>query len=162
MARSHFTSGSQRFSCSGVGDLEASGVVRLLPKRERRVAVRLVRPVRVEPDAPGPAKDADVEVEDPAWVAAREEDHEAGDERQDRHRDPEQRERDVVRDREEPFDEPEPSAHAGLELAVTPTGYTVGAAREAAAAAVPVAGTLVDPAAVSGAAAAAAVAGAAA
>ena len=59
---------------------------------------------------------ADVEVEDGARVAPREEDREERDHRQHEEREPEEREHDVVRDREQPLHEPEPAADAAVEL----------------------------------------------
>ncbi len=96
----------------GVLDVESRRVVGHVVERERRIAVRAERAVGVERDAPRPAEHSDVEVEDPARVAARDEDREERDDREHEEREPQEREHDVVRDREEPLHEPEPAADA--------------------------------------------------
>ena len=88
----------------------ARRVVGHVVERERRVAVGAERAVGVEGDPPRPAQHADVEVEDASRVAAGEEDREERDDRQHEKAQPEEDEHDVVRDREEPLDEPEPAA----------------------------------------------------
>ena len=62
-----------------VRDVEPRRVVRHVVERERRVAIGAERGVRVEGDPPRPAQHAEVEVEDAARVAAREEDREERD-----------------------------------------------------------------------------------
>ena len=99
-----------------VGDLQRGRVVGRGIQREGRVAVGAERPVGVEADPPGPAQYADVEVEDPPWVAAREEDGEESDDGEDPERDPQEEEDDVVRDRQQPLDEPEPAAELGVQV----------------------------------------------
>ena len=106
----------------GVRDLESRRVVRHVVEREGRVAIRAQRCVRVEGDPPRPAHDPDVEVEDRARVAPREEDREERDHGQHEERQPEEREHDVVRDRERPLHEPEPAADVGVELAFQADG----------------------------------------
>ena len=97
--------------------MERGGIVGLLVQREGRIAVGPERPVGVEEDAPGPAQDAEVEVEDPARVAAGEEDREERDHGQDEHDAPEDEQHEVVRDHEEPLDQPEPAPDPRVELA---------------------------------------------
>src|SRR5205823_12767655 len=86
-------------------------------EREGRVLVGAECAVAVEADAPGPAKDADVEVEQTPWVAAGEEDREEGDHADYCEADPEEQEHDAVGDREQPLDQPEPAAEPRRELA---------------------------------------------
>ena len=83
----------------GVLDLEPRRVVGHVLERERRVLVGAERAVAVEADAPRPAQDADVELEQPPRVAAGEEDREERDHAHDGERDPEEEEHDEVRDR---------------------------------------------------------------
>src|SRR5581483_5582573 len=93
------------------------GVVGLLAEREGRVALGRERAVPVEGHAPRPAEDAEVEAEDPARVAAGEEqDEERGDRREDE-RDPEEGEDDEVRDQQRPLHEPEPARVRRVEAA---------------------------------------------
>ena len=94
----------------GVLDLEPGGVVGHVLEREGRVLVGAECAVGVEADAPRPAEDADVEVEQPFWVAAGEEDREERDHADDSERDPEEEEHDEVRDEQQPFDQPQPTA----------------------------------------------------
>ena len=101
----------------GVVDLESCGVGRVVGEREGRVRVGSERAVGVEADAPRPAEDADVEVEDPSRVTAREEDRESGDDGRQHEADPEDDEDDEVRDREQPLEEPLPAAQRLVELA---------------------------------------------
>src|SRR5439155_21626637 len=101
----------------GMLDVERGGIVGGR-ERERRVAVGAVGMEGVEADAPPPPYDADVEVEESLRVASGEEDREEGDHGDDEERDREEDEDDVVRDGEQPLDEPEPSAHGGIELAL--------------------------------------------
>src|SRR5581483_12486554 len=63
-------------------------------------------------DAPRPAEDAEVEVEDPARIPAGEEQHEEHPDREYEEREPEEQQHDVVRDQEQPLDEPEPPRRA--------------------------------------------------
>ena len=100
-----------------IGQLERRRVVLRLAERERRVTVGAKRAVRVEGHPPRPAQHAHVEVEDPSRVAAGEEDREECDDRQNQEGEPEEEEHDVVRDRKQPLDEPEPAAEAGVERA---------------------------------------------
>ena len=100
-----------------VVDLEPRRIVGDVGERERRVAVGAVRGVRVERDAPRPAQHPDVEIEDPARVAAvnrtaTKRDHARGRERQ-----PEEGQHDVMRHDEQPLDEPQPSRRL-LEVAL--------------------------------------------
>ena len=48
------------------------------------------------------------------------EDREERDDGEDQEREPEEREHDVVRDREQPLHEPQPAAHIRVELALDP------------------------------------------
>ena len=59
----------------------------------------------------------DVEVEHAPQVAPGDEDREECDDGEDQEREPEEREHDVVRDREQPLHEPQPAAHIRVELA---------------------------------------------
>ena len=111
----------------GVVDLELRRVVGHLVQREGRIAVGAERAVRVEGHTPRPAQHADVEVEDPPRIAAREEDREERDDGHDDERRPEEEEDDVVRDREQPLDEPLPAAQRAVELPLEPKGYGSGA-----------------------------------
>ena len=99
-------------------DVEPSGIVGYVVERERWVPVGAERSVRVEGDTPRPAEHSEVEVEDAARVATRDEDREERDDRQHQEGEPEEREHDVVRDREQPLHEPEPAAHVRVELAL--------------------------------------------
>ena len=101
-----------------VGDLQARRVVGHVVERERRIAIGAQRAVGVERHPPRPAENADVEVEDATRVAAGEEDREERDDRQNEQREPEQREHDVVRDREDPLHEPEPAAQLRVQLSL--------------------------------------------
>ena len=101
----------------GILDVEPRRVRRVVGKGEGRVLVRAEGAVGVEADAPRPAEDADVEVEDPAGVAAGEEDREACDDGREHEADPEEEENDEVRDGEQPLEEPLPAAYVGIELA---------------------------------------------
>jgi len=74
----------------GVVDIEVGRIVGP-GQGERRVAVGTQGGVDVEPDPPIPAQDADVEVEQPARVAAGEENREAGDHGGDQECDPQER-----------------------------------------------------------------------
>ena len=107
-------------------DVEPRGIVGHVVERERRIAVGAERAVGVEGDAPRPAEHSEVEVEDPARVAPREEDREERDDREHEEREPQEREQDVVRDREQPLHDPEPAAQVGLELPSIRTGYARG------------------------------------
>src|SRR6185295_2230019 len=104
-------------------NVEGCRVVGHLAERERRIAVGAERAVRVVRDTPRPAEHADVEVEEPARVALREEDREERDDRDEEERDEQEREDDVVRDREGPLDEPQPAAD-GLEAPFDPDGMS--------------------------------------
>ena len=112
----HLTSTRPRESVCGVGDVEPRGVVGIVGERERRIPVGAERAVGVEADAPGPAQHADVEVEEPARIAAGEQDREERDDGDDHEGEPEEREHDEVRDREEPLDQPQPAAEAVVQL----------------------------------------------
>ena len=103
-------------------DLERGGVVGRLAQCEGRIAVGAERPVGVEPDAPRPAEDADVEIEDRSRIPAAEQDREERDDAQQEERDPQERQHDEVRDREQPLDEPEPAAQLRLESALDTDG----------------------------------------
>ena len=92
----------------GVVDVEVGRVVGP-GQGERWVAVGADGGGGVEADPPAPAQHADVEVEQGAWIAAGEQDGEAGDHRGDHERDPQERQHDVVRDGEEPFHQPQPA-----------------------------------------------------
>ena len=105
-----------------IRDLETCRIVRHVGERERRIAVGAESCVRVERNAPRPAQDAEVEVEDAAGIAPGEEDREERDHRQNEERKPEEREHDVVRDREDPLHEPQPAAQFTLELALDSDG----------------------------------------
>ncbi len=76
------------------------------------------RAVGVDADTPRPAEDADVEGEQAARVAAGEEDREAREHGRHGEGDPEEEQHDEMRDREQPFDEPEPATDVGVELAL--------------------------------------------
>src|SRR4029079_1490650 len=115
----------------GVLDVERGRVVRVGAQREGRIAVGPERAVRVEADAPRPAEDADVEVEERPRVAAREQDREERDHAEQEERDPEKHEHDVVRDREQPLDEPEPAARVALEPALDADGIGRGGGHRA-------------------------------
>ncbi len=104
----------------GVVDLEPRGVVGHVLERERRVPIGAEGGVRVEADPPGPAEDADVEVEDPARVAPGHEDREERDDREHGEGEPEERQQDVVRNREQPFDDPEPAAQVRIAATLDP------------------------------------------
>ncbi len=93
-----------------IWDVEPRRIVGHVVERERWVPVGAKRGVRVEGDPPGPAEDAEVEVEDAARVPPGEEDREERDDRQDEDRQPQEREHDVVGDRQQPLDEPQPAA----------------------------------------------------
>jgi hypothetical protein len=105
-----------------VGDFEPGRVVANLGKREGWVAVGAERAVGVEGDPPCPAQDAEVEIEDAARIALREEDGEEGDHAQEDEREPEEDEDDEVRDREQPLDKPEPAAQGRSSSPETRTG----------------------------------------
>jgi hypothetical protein len=94
----------------GILDLEPGRIVGHVLEREGRVFVGTERAVALEADAPRPAQDADVEIEEPSRVAAGEEDREQGDHAHAEERDPEEQEHDEVRNRQQPLDEPEPAA----------------------------------------------------
>jgi hypothetical protein len=74
--------------------------------------------VGVVADAPAPAQDADVELEDGPRVAAGEQDRAERDDRRRDEGDPEEDEHDEVRDREQPLDEPAPAAQLRGELSL--------------------------------------------
>ena len=101
-------------------DVQRRRVVRRVVERERRIPVGAERAVRVERDPPRPAEHPDVEVEDPARIPPGEEDREERDHRQYEEREPQEGQHDVVRDREQPLDEPEPPAQVGVEPALDP------------------------------------------
>ena len=123
IARSHdFTSTSPRDSRSGYATSSRRRVVGHVVERERRIAVGAERAVRVERHAPRPAEHSDVEVEDAPRVAARDEDREERDDGQHEKRQPQEREHDVVGNREDPLDEPEPTAETRVELALDADG----------------------------------------
>ena len=103
-------------------DREPRGVVRDVVQRERRVPVGAEGAVRVEGDTPRPPEHADVEVEDPARIAARDEDREERDHGQQEEREPEEGQQDVVRDRQCPLDDPEPAAQLGVAAPFDPDG----------------------------------------
>ena len=92
-----------------VGDLEPRRVVGDVGEREGRVAVGAVGGEGVEAHAPRPAQHAEVEVEDPARVAAAEQQRDERDQREQDERDPEEREDEEVRHDEQPLDQPEPA-----------------------------------------------------
>lgn len=81
---------------------------------------------RASTDSPGGAKpaasaqDSEVEVEDPARVAATTQLGQESDDRQQDERCPEEPEHDQVRDQEEPLEEPGPAAEVGLQLSFEP------------------------------------------
>ena len=77
-----------------VVDLELRRIVSDLVQREGRIAIGAQRPVGVEDHSPGPAEHADVEVEDPTRVAAREEDREERDDAHHHERRPQEEEHD--------------------------------------------------------------------
>jgi hypothetical protein len=110
----------------GVVDKQPGGIVGSLAEGERRVLVGRERAVAVERDAPCPAQNADVEVEDAARVAAGEEQREERHDRQDEIGEPEKDETDEVRDREQPLDEPEPAAQLRRELTFDTDGIRHG------------------------------------
>ena len=87
------------------------------PQAERRVAVGSERAVGVVADPPTPPQHTDVEVEQPAWIAAREQDGEEGDDADDGEGDPQEDQHDVVRDGQQPLDQPQTSAELGIEVA---------------------------------------------
>src|SRR5207245_2817788 len=97
-------------------DLQGRWVVGDGAEREGRVAICAEGVERVKADPPRPAEDTDVEVEDRAWVAAAEEDREQRDDGQEQESDPEEDEGDVMRDRQQPLDQPEPAAERRVEL----------------------------------------------
>ena len=103
-----------------VSDVESGRVVGRLVERERRVAVGAQRAVRVERHAPSPAQYAEVEVENAPRVAAGEQDREEGDDREHDEGDPEEEQHDVVRNRQQPLHEPEPSAQLRIQAALEP------------------------------------------
>ena len=94
----------------GVGDVQRRGVVRLLVQAERRVAVGAQGTVGVVADPPRPAQHPQVEAEQRAGVAAGEQDREERDDGDDSERDPQEEQHDVVRDRQQPLDQPQPAA----------------------------------------------------
>ncbi len=107
----------------GVGDVEPRRVVRLRAEAERRVAVGAEATVAaVVGHAPRPAEHAEVEVEEPAGVAAGEEDREERDDADHGEGDPQEPEREEVRDGEEPLDEPEPPRERLVEAGVEGDG----------------------------------------
>ena len=106
-----------RESRSGYSTSSPAGYAGVIGKREGRVLVRAEGAVGVEADAPRPAEDTDVVVEDSAGIAAGEQDREAGDDGRDDEADPEEEEDDEVRDGEQPLEEPLPASHVGIELA---------------------------------------------
>jgi hypothetical protein len=88
--------------------------------RDLKIAVGAVRVEGVEPDPPRPAQDADVEVEERARIATSEEDREEGDDSDEQECDPEDDQDDVVRNREDPLDEPQPAAQLRIEPSLGP------------------------------------------
>src|SRR5215212_3152791 len=98
-------------------DVEAGWIVGNVLERERRVLVGAQCAVAVEADAPGPAQDAEVEVEEPPRIAPGEEDREEGGHADNREGDEEEEEDDEVRNGQQPLDEPEPAAEPRRELA---------------------------------------------
>ena len=99
----------------GVRDVERRRIVALL-QRERRVSVGSVGGEGVERHSPAPAQHTDVEVEDRARIAAGEQDREERDHAQYAEREPQEREHDVVRDHQQPLDQPQPAAEARVEM----------------------------------------------
>ena len=97
----------------GVLHVEVRRVGRVLGQAERRVPVRGQRAVRVVRDAPGPAQHADVEVEDGPGVATGHEDGHEGHEAEHHEGDPQERQDHVVRQRQQPLDQPEPAGGRG-------------------------------------------------
>ena len=97
----------------GVLDVEVRRVGRVLGQAERRVPVRGQRAVRVVGDAPGPAQHPDVEVEDGPGVATGHEDGHEGHEAEHHEGDPQERQDHVVRQRQQPLDQPEPAGGRG-------------------------------------------------
>ena len=102
----------------GILDVQRRRVVGRLVEGERRVPVGAQGAVRVEGDPPRPAEDADVEVEDPPRIPPGDEDREERHDGQHEEREPQERKHDVVRDREQPLDDPEPPAQVGVEPAL--------------------------------------------
>ena len=100
---------------AGVLDRKARRVVGDVVECEWRIAVGAERSERVEADPPRPAEHADVEVEDRPWVPAGEEDREERDDAEQDVRRPQEDEDDVVGDREQPLDDPQPAAQLGVE-----------------------------------------------
>ena len=97
----------------GVLDVEVRGVGGVLGQAERGVAVGGQGAVGVVGDPPGPAQDADVEVEDGPGVAAGHQDRHEGHDAEHREGDPQEGQDDVVRDRQQPLDQPEPARGRG-------------------------------------------------
>jgi hypothetical protein len=105
----------------GIRHLELGGIVGRR-QRERWIAVGGERAVGVERHAPAPAQDADVELEDAARIAAGDQDREEGDDRQPDEREPQEEQHDVVRDGEQPLDQPQPAAQRLTELGLDHDG----------------------------------------
>jgi hypothetical protein len=95
-------------------------VVRVVPQAERRVLVGCQRAVCVVLDTLGPAQDTDVEVEDRPRIPPRPHDREESSCAENNKGNPQESENDVVRDRQQPFDCPQPPGERGIKLGIDP------------------------------------------
>ena len=111
--------------------LEVCRVVRDVAEGEGRVAVCPEGAVGVVGDAPLPAQDPDVELEDAARVAPGEEDGEEGHHAEHHEGQPQERQHHVVRDRQQPLEEPQPAADLRVELGIHVDRVRHGAHQEA-------------------------------